>query len=197
MIPDENHIRRIQDTVERMILDADGPLTEYALIREVERVRLFDGLTEGNPDLALFRKHFLVMHVLYRLQMLYLERGRYLHVSALAIQLLELRQGENGTPAKIDDALTRYYLDLDEWSEVGEAEVVKLLNRFWQRYGSWVCADDAYRVLGVDVSADWPEVQAAFRRAAATSHPDKGGKPEQFQSIFDAYQSLKLRLKPR
>ena len=47
-----------------------------------------------------------------------------------------------------------------------------------------------YRVLGLDDDADIEDVKHAFLKLAVKYHPDKGGDPEKFQIIHEAYQRI-------
>lgn len=49
---------------------------------------------------------------------------------------------------------------------------------------------DDYEILGLKRGASEEEIKKAYRRAAMHNHPDKGGKPEQFKKINDAYNNL-------
>tara|TARA_Y200000002_G_scaffold375638_1_gene378291 strand:+ start:2459 stop:3295 length:837 start_codon:yes stop_codon:yes gene_type:complete len=49
---------------------------------------------------------------------------------------------------------------------------------------------DYYNVLGVSKSASQPELKNAFKKKAMQYHPDKGGDPEKFKQINEAYQNL-------
>ena len=49
---------------------------------------------------------------------------------------------------------------------------------------------DYYKSLGVDKKASKAEIKKAFRNAAKTHHPDKGGDPEKFKEINQAYEVL-------
>ena len=51
-------------------------------------------------------------------------------------------------------------------------------------------AKDYYNVLGVEKTASVEEIKRAFRKLAQTHHPDKGGDPERFKEINEAYQVL-------
>jgi DnaJ family protein A protein 2 len=47
-----------------------------------------------------------------------------------------------------------------------------------------------YDTLGVSKSADTDEIKKAFKKAAMTHHPDKGGDPEKFKEVQKAYEVL-------
>lgn len=49
---------------------------------------------------------------------------------------------------------------------------------------------DYYKVLGISKNATPEEIKRAFRRLAQKHHPDKGGNPERFKEINEAYQVL-------
>ncbi|MDJ0316532.1 J domain-containing protein [Arthrobacter antibioticus] len=47
-----------------------------------------------------------------------------------------------------------------------------------------------YQVLGLARSATEQEIKIAYRKAAKTAHPDRGGAPELFHKIAEAYEVL-------
>ncbi len=49
---------------------------------------------------------------------------------------------------------------------------------------------DYYKILGVDRNASQDEIKRVFRKKAHQYHPDKGGDPEKFKEINEAYQVL-------
>ncbi len=50
---------------------------------------------------------------------------------------------------------------------------------------------DYYNTLGITNNATPDEIKKAYRKLAMQHHPDKGGDPEKFQKITEAYESLK------
>lgn len=51
-------------------------------------------------------------------------------------------------------------------------------------------AKDYYEILGLSKSASAEDIKRAFRRMAQEHHPDKGGDPEKFKEVNEAYQVL-------
>lgn len=50
--------------------------------------------------------------------------------------------------------------------------------------------EDYYKILGVSENASQEEIKKAFRELAKKYHPDKGGDPEMFKKIVEAYRVL-------
>ena len=49
---------------------------------------------------------------------------------------------------------------------------------------------DHYQTLGVTPQSDKAEIKQSFRKLASKHHPDKGGDPEEFKKIQQAYEVL-------
>ena len=49
---------------------------------------------------------------------------------------------------------------------------------------------DNYSVLGLKRSASDEDIKQAFREMALRTHPDKGGDPEEFRKVREAYECL-------
>lgn len=49
---------------------------------------------------------------------------------------------------------------------------------------------DYYKILGLSKNASSDEIKRAYRKLAQEYHPDKGGDPEKFKEINEAYQVL-------
>lgn len=50
--------------------------------------------------------------------------------------------------------------------------------------------ENYYQILGIPEDASEEEIKKAFRRLAQKYHPDRGGDPEKFKKILEAYQTL-------
>ncbi len=50
---------------------------------------------------------------------------------------------------------------------------------------------DYYKILGISKTASQDEIKQAYRKLVREHHPDRGGDPEQFKKINEAYEVLK------
>ena len=166
-------------------------ISEHGLIEQLA----FDETLLGDAhsvDLRLFRKHFLVMNALYRLQPILWEEGVYLSISALKIELQSLSKGavEQLPVNAAEQALREYYLDWQEFERSSDAQVQQLLDSFWQRYFAEDGKQQALQVLGLGAGCDWPQIRHAYRSLVAQHHPDRGGDTERFRQVREAYECL-------
>lgn len=170
---------------------SEKPLSEYQIITHLKKLALLEN-EEGN--LALFKLNFLVMNALYQLQQELMNEHLYLHISTLAIQIEPINTMNKAILSTdyTGGTLRNYYLDWSNLEGISEQDVEKLLNGFWRRFLSQDKQVDALLTLGLSVDADWPTIQKAYRRLAALHHPDKGGRPQCFIEIREAYEILQL-----
>jgi len=187
------------------ILEAhpDG-LSEYQLMRELSEADipfLRDGERLG--DLELFRSHFFLFHVLYRLRDRLIEEGRYL----LSIFCLEIKlhpyeesvdSGRSGSrkaradqptdaelPAE-EDPVRSYYLDLENMREVEEEDVRRMIDDFFRRLEAYYRVEKDLAVLGLPPEATMGEIRRKYRSLAFEHHPDRGGDADEFRRIEEA-----------
>lgn len=149
------------------------------------------------PQLALFRTHFLVMNALYQLQRDLFDDGLVLSISPLQIQL----QPAQGTGQTLPEdsgsaALAEYYLDWSNLRDTDAGDVERLLGEFWQRYLAHDQHHEALSVLGLSAGADWSQIQASYRRLSSRLHPDRGGDSQAFIRVREAYEILRRVLAP-
>ena len=52
-------------------------------------------------------------------------------------------------------------------------------------------AETPEMILGIPKGASQGEIKNAFRKLAIIHHPDKGGDPEIFRTLLEAYEKLK------
>lgn len=184
--------------IAKFLRSCTGPISEYTLLKHLNFSD--DDLklpSESSGDLALFRKHFLVMNALYQLQAIFRDEGYYLVISSLKIEIIP--HTASGTTATLkqdlvqqtaDEKIKAYYLDWDEFTQSDQNSVEQLLNDFWQRYYAGDKEQSAFSTLGLESDAEWPLIRSTYQKLAAKHHPDKGGDTEAFISIREAYEQL-------
>lgn len=165
------------------------------MIKTLQNAGHFTGWVSNDASLALFHKHFAVMHTLYRLRREYASSGRELKISALNIQLSAPSALESAAKQLTDSlyGVEQFYLDWSHFVEATPDSVVELLQNFWRRYAAVDETAAALQTLGLESGASWPAIQKQYRRLAAEHHPDKGGEREVFTRIRVAYETLRDR----
>lgn len=171
-------------------LGADG-LSEHALLtalREREQLAWLRGDTSQHYNL--FQRHFLLFHVLYRMQQCDWEEQRaYLEISPLHIQRHPYRQGGAGLDAA--DPLRNYYLDLDNLAATSADDVRDMLDGFWQRYLAGEGREEALQLLGLSHPVDRKAIERRYRELSAQHHPDRGGDAAKQAEINKAVEILR------
>lgn len=178
-------------------IGADG-IGAYDLLKRLEAVEFEFSAPGIDPDLLLFRKNFLLMNALYRLQdILWREEGIRLAISPLRIALeppVEAADGSAVGPVE-STALRDYYLDWSQLEDIDADAVAALLDGFWQRFHATDARGAALVTLQLDADADWVAVREQYRRLAASTHPDRGGDGAQFLAVREAYEVLRLAMR--
>ncbi len=175
----------------RILQSTAEPLDEHSLLKMLQEDGHFPALAK-QAQLALFQKHFLIMNALYHLQQQLWQQGWLLEVSPLriAIHLASENAGESLPGFNQDQALRDYYLDWQQLRATDEEGVNELLNGFWQRFVSEDQQYHSLQVLELPADADWAQIRSRYRQLAAEHHPDRGGEPQQFMAIREAYELL-------
>ncbi|WP_247670487.1 DNA-J related domain-containing protein [Alteromonas sp. MMG017] len=182
-------------------------MTEYALISQLKSppYQLFND-NALRDSLALFNTHFILFHTLYLLRNLWRDAlvGE-LDIHATRIVLLPLKassqsDGErNATTLGKSDSLADYYLNWQNLTSTGEADVEALLNGFWQQmmggepiYDSKENIAHCHAILNIDEAETitLTTLKRQYRKQLITVHPDKGGSHEAAQDVISAYQTL-------
>lgn len=151
-----------------------------------------------DPNLQLFRQHFLIMNALYQLQKdLWQDENLYLSIHPLSIKISPATPSEESLQTNLHDGceakLASYYLDWQAYQTTDENEVIHLLSSFFSGLNAPEKNQQALQVLGFDgMPNDKSEIKKQYRRLTKKHHPDCGGETETFISIRQAYEQLML-----
>jgi len=163
---------------------------EFDLLTELKRRRVPPFEDPDGSTLGLFRRHFLLRHLLYRLRDRLLARG----IGDLDLDAIGVRYRPHPGPGRramvAPEPLRAYYLDPDELASTGAAEVDALLAAFWRRYHAHARKDWALRELALDADAPREAIRKRYRELAMEHHPDRGGDAERFARINAAHAVL-------
>lgn len=191
-----------------ILKDAHNALSLYDLIKHIEALGLdvFDDNEDLTTELILFRKNFIVMNALYQIQSDIKHTGYILYISSLKILLYsdvlsehDLSLTDIKESKRVDESLSEYYLNWDNYNSANQQSVDQLLNSFWKKfkeYNQFNSNQDkrsySLQILGVESFASWKDIQYAYRQKIALCHPDKGGTSHQFIEIREAFEFLRL-----
>ena len=194
------------------IFNTGQSICEYQLMRDLSE----KGFSEFKPDLdplILFRAHFLLFHLLYRLQdQWFFENRGWLSIHTLDIHLQDIdfvsnfvKDSKHNSQQDLfkDDPVKFYYLDYSEFLNTQEEDVLSLLDDFWQRLAGHSIQSigqqdrlQAQERLGLEgQTVSMQSVKGQFRALCQLHHPDKGGDPQVFRQICDAKDVLLQSLK--
>ncbi len=170
----------------------DG-ISEYELIKALRAAGFFPFLPRPPaPPEMLFRAHFLLFHVLYRLRdQARAQEERELEIDPLRIRWISYRPGDSAVT--VPDRLRAYYLEPANLENTTKQEVEKLLASFWVRSRQRAGRADALAELGLSDPVDDATIKRHYRRLAMRHHPDRGGDSARLQAINRA---VDLLLKP-
>lgn len=168
-------------------------LSEYALITHLR--------DEGHPafqrplsedNLNLFRTHFLLFHVLYRLRGRLWREGRGgLEISPLRIVLTPYSEDcRGGRHLGDQDPLCEYYLDSAHLEETTAEQVEAMLQGVRPGSGTATRRRRALKVMGLNDPVDDGAIRRRYRRLVMIHHPDRGGDKERLQAVNAAMNEL-------
>ncbi|MFZ2959335.1 MAG: DNA-J related domain-containing protein [Candidatus Ozemobacteraceae bacterium] len=159
-----------------------------------------------DEHLGLFRVHFLLFHLLYKLRerLRKLQRGD-LEIHCLRIALLPFQGKPTPTPGRAGDALVpgppdrlrEYYLDLRHLDNTERGEVDAMLNGFWNQFERFRARPAALTAFGLDDQATDAQIRQRYRELVMTHHPDRGGDAERFRAVIEAAGILFPESSPR
>lgn len=149
----------------------------------------FDGDARAEPE-GLFRAHFLLFHVLYRMRAGLRPHGLDVRVHCLDVRLVPMERIAEPRGVAAHDGLAAYYLDRSNLEGMDADAVERLIAEGWARIRRYGERQEALAVLGLEADADPRTVREAYRRLAMHHHPDRGGDTETLQRINEAYRTL-------
>lgn len=183
----ENQIKTFIDS------NSEG-FKEFELMKHLETHNECIKSVDGTDELSLFKKHFLIMNTLYKLQDCYWKEDKaLLHISATRIYLKKFTDGDTSVHPSTDNSnakLKEYYLEWGNLVEMTQQSVEQLLDEFWIKYYAIDERSDALKLLGLSTQANHKEIKTKFKNLAAKHHPDKGGDADTFIQIRKAYEIL-------
>lgn len=174
-----------------ILIDHAEGLAEYDLLALLceQGLPVFSEV-DRSDSLNIFRRHFLLFHLLYRLRdQLYREQKGHLEIHCLKIRLTPWNPANALLPGR-PDTLREYYLDLGKLTNTTRKDVEELLENFWEMYLRADRRPESLVILGLPPNASQAEIKKRFRKLARRHHPDHGGVPEKFRKIHRAAELL-------
>lgn len=170
-------------------------ITEYELLKELDKTSQIFANLQGDTTLLLFRKHFLIMNALYQLQSkLWQEDKVKLYISPLKIKIEQQTDYVVSPTTEVEEApeakLAAYYLDWDEYDKTKTEDVEALLNGFYHKLDHTDSTKTALAVLDLPSNTCRTEIKKAYRQSIKHAHPDKGGNAQHFIKLRRAYEHL-------
>uniref|UniRef100_A0A486XSC5 DnaJ-related protein n=1 Tax=Rheinheimera sp. BAL341 TaxID=1708203 RepID=A0A486XSC5_9GAMM len=153
---------------------------------------------ELSADLARFQQHFVLYHLLYRVQADLFALGQgYLCIELARVRLVTC---SNATEQPEDSSRRRYYQHWPNFYLMTEQLLEQQLDAFWQYFASGKTASlvqlsdsDAIALLQLEPKFTLVQLKKAYRILALQHHPDRGGSASQFIALRQAYQQLLRR----
>ncbi len=147
-----------------------------------------------SADLQLFQRHFVLYHLLFRLQhSLFKQAQGYLRIDLAKVQYLP----QTTAPESLQDASRReYYLNWHHYYQMTEQLLDAQLNAFWHYASTQRPVIDnmptktAENILSLSAGYNLAQLKKAYRSKALQLHPDRGGDQQQFIALRQAYQQL-------
>ena len=180
-------IDALQRAVAEILHTSDEGISEYELIARLEvypELAKLLGRIKGDT-LALFRIHFLICHVLYRLRDEW-HRSQTAHLEISALLICKHPYESSVAALAAVDKVRDYYLDLNHLIETDAQGVDELLAAFWIGMNRYEHRDTALDVLGLSDPVDDETIRKTYRSLVMQHHPDRGGDKELIQQLNDA-----------
>lgn len=180
----------LEPLVERILLDHPEGLDEQACLQRL-RVHPGSGFEAQRQisGLGLFRSHFVLFHVLYRLRDRLRQSGTGdMEIDPMCIRRRAYRSREPAVGSH--DGLRAYYLDPGNLENTDAADVARMLRGFDAEVRRREQRAHAVATLELTEPFDAATVRRQYRRLAMRHHPDRGGDAERLQAINRAFRTL-------
>lgn len=180
----------LEPLVERILLDHPEGLDEQACLQRL-RAHPDSGFEAQRQisGLGLFRSHFVLFHVLYRLRDRLRQSGTGdIEIDPMCIRRRGYVPGESALSSH--DSLRAYYLDLNNLENTDAADVGRMLKGFDAEVRRREQRAHAMATLELTEPFDAAAVRRQYRRMAMRHHPDRGGDAERLQAINRAFRTL-------
>lgn len=189
-VPSAAELAAIETVLAEVLLAAPDGLDEYSLIQAVRQAGC-SAMPTGSllEPLTLFRAHYLLFHVLYRLRArLWQEQRAHLDIGLLRVVALPYQSAAAALATY--DPLPALYADLHRLTTITAEEVQTLLAQFWSRFHAQSRRREALAVLGLCDPVAYPAIKRRYRELAMQHHPDRGGNAERLMALNAALATL-------
>ena len=194
-IPPLEALDALEARLEALLADFPAGISEHELLKILRREQPLFAAFDAREPLGLFRGHYLLFHVLYRLRdRLARERRGHLTIDPLRIALepptVAEPGGKNAALAPGGSDLADWYADLGRLTTVTAAEVSEWLRQFHAARRVDERRQAALAVLELRDPVDVAAIRRQYRRLAMRHHPDRGGDGQRLREIHAALAAL-------
>lgn len=177
---------KLAGRLEALLHDMPAGISEHDLIRHLRRNGCPEIPEIDRRDLyGLFRTHFRLFHVLYRLRdRLRQSRRGELVPDPMCIRLAAWRPGIQGVDHH--DRLAAFYSDLSHLENTGPEDVARMVTGLQKRQRRTARRADALSILGLEEHASADRIKHRYRQLAMRWHPDRGGDARRFRELQEA-----------
>ncbi len=192
----------LEQLIYQTILNSPSPLKEYDLLKTLTQAGYAEFDLSGS-ELQLFQAHFMLFHLLYRLQDQWQAAGKgslEIHTLGIFFKKTDKIPKSPVLPDEKDalatfDSLKAYYLDFSAYYNTQEEEIQALLDGFWHRFitgqaNSNLSQQQALELFELTPPFSAHTLKQRYRQLRQHTHPDKGGSNQAFQQVIEAYEIL-------
>lgn len=210
-----------RDKLKGRLLSLASPCYES----ELYRVAFPGALISGSDPLALYQNHFLLFHVLYRMQEEFYAEGKYLHVHFMRTFLIDYppagscrfyeehsarfceeacREGKSYCgfheeivgESEVEELSAKYfYLDAENFYRLDGETAEAFIRGAWETLKHYDDYRESFALLCLPESADADMIKKRFRELAKKYHPDKGAESHEKFNEINRAYRLLVRLR--